>query len=119
MYWSFDYRRVIVQEDLLSAAKLVSSQAAESQQSLVGSTQRFLASLVSISHIQQPNSDGCRRFVQELTPLFEGYVNIGVPNDKGILTCNGTQLKKPVDVSDRQYIRDALIKKSLQQVVYK
>jgi diguanylate cyclase (GGDEF)-like protein len=112
IYWSFDYSRVIVQEELLKAAKLVSTQAAENQKSLVDSTQRFLTSLVSISHIQQPNSVDCRRFVQELTSLFEGYVNIGVPNDKGILTCNGTQLKTTIDVSDRKYIHDALTKKS-------
>jgi diguanylate cyclase (GGDEF)-like protein len=111
IYWSFDYSRTMVQEELLHIAQFSSNQAAENQEHLVDSTQEFLKSLVSISHLQNPNSDDCQRFIQEITPLFDHYVNIGVPNDKGVLTCNGTQLTKAVDVSDRAYISEALAHK--------
>ncbi|RBP83913.1 EAL domain-containing protein [Marinomonas rhizomae] len=111
IYWSFDYSRSMVQEELSHTAQFASNQAAENQEHLVDSTQEFLKSLVSISHLQNPNSDDCQRFIQEITPLFDHYVNIGVPNDKGILTCNGTQLTKAVDVSDRAYINEALAHK--------
>ncbi|MBJ7536188.1 bifunctional diguanylate cyclase/phosphodiesterase [Marinomonas transparens] len=110
IYLSFDYSRSIVKDELLQVAEVISSQAADNQEALIESTQRFLISLASLPQLQQPDSTACRHFVTELTKLDERYVNIGVPNALGILTCNGMPLLKPVDVSDRDYIREALDK---------
>ena len=108
IYLSFDYSRVIVKDELLKAAQLVSHQAVENQEHLVESTEAFLTSLASLPQIQNPDSELCREFVSNITPLFERYVNIGVPNKQGILTCNGTELSSPVNVNDREYISKAI-----------
>ncbi|MCV2402592.1 EAL domain-containing protein [Marinomonas sp. C2222] len=108
IYLNFDYSRSIVQDELLHTARLVSNQAVENQERLVESTQLFLSSLASSSQIQSPDSEACRQFVSSITPLFGRYVNIGVPNKEGILTCNGTLLDSPVYVNDRDYIKEAL-----------
>lgn len=108
IYFSFDYSRVIVKDELLKAAELVSHQAVENQEHLVESTEAFLSSLASLPQTQNPDSELCREFVGNITPLFERYVNIGVPNEQGILTCNGTELTSPVNVKDREYIYKAI-----------
>jgi diguanylate cyclase (GGDEF)-like protein len=111
IYLSFDYSRNIVKEDLLKMAKFVSFQAAENQNSIIDSSRSFLAALARTPQVQDPDSDVCQRFIAELTPLYDHYMNIGVPNNRGILTCNGTPLAEPIDVSDRVYILDAINKK--------
>ncbi|REG83760.1 bifunctional diguanylate cyclase/phosphodiesterase [Marinomonas pollencensis] len=107
-YLSFDYSRDIIEEEFLVTAEIVSNQVAENQEELVSSTRRFLVALASLPQVRQPNSEHCRRFVSDLTLLFERYINIGIPNDEGILTCNGTALTSPLDVYDRQYIQQAM-----------
>ncbi|MBR7889413.1 EAL domain-containing protein [Marinomonas sp. A79] len=111
IYLNFDYSRIMVESELLKTARVVSNQAAENQDLLVSSTQKFLSSLSSLPQIQNPESPLCAAFVSDITPLFERYINIGVPNEQGILTCNGTQLMSPVDVLDRDYIQLALAEK--------
>ena len=111
IYLSFDYSRNIVKEDHLKMAKFVSFQAAENQNRIIDSSRSFLAALAQTPQVQDPDSDVCQRFVAELTPLYDHYMNIGVPNNRGILTCNGTPLAEPIDVSDRVYILDAINKK--------
>ena len=111
IYLSFDYSRNIVKEDHLKMAKFVSFQAAENQNRIIDSSRSFLAALAQTPQVQDPDSDVCQRFIAELTPLYDHYMNIGVPNNRGILTCNGTPLAEPIDVSDRVYILDAINKK--------
>ncbi|MGB5996360.1 MAG: EAL domain-containing protein [Marinomonas sp.] len=108
IYFSFNYSSEIIEDEFLKTAKIVSNQVAENQNQLVASTHRFLASLAALPQIQKPNSENCRRFVSDITPLFERYVNIGIPNTEGVLTCNGTPLMSSIDVYDRRYIQQAL-----------
>lgn len=111
IFLNFDYSRVMVERELLKTARVVSNQAAENQDLLVASTRHFLSSLSSLPQIQDPESALCSAFVSDITPLFERYINIGVPNDQGVLTCNGTPLSSSVDVLDRDYIQRALTQK--------
>lgn len=108
IYLSFDYSRTMVENELLKSAQIVSNQAVENHKRLMTSTERFLALLADFPQVQKPNSEVCQRFISEIAPLYERYVNIGIPNKDGILTCNGTLLASPIDLSDRAYINDAL-----------
>lgn len=108
IYESFGYSRNIVKDEVLKVADIVSYQVADIQEHLVQSAYVFLSNLAVSPKLQDPDSDECRRFVVELLPLYSSYVNIGVPNRNGILTCNGMPLSQAVDVSDRSYIRDAI-----------
>ncbi|MEL0612446.1 bifunctional diguanylate cyclase/phosphodiesterase [Marinomonas arenicola] len=108
IYLSFDYSRTMVENELLKSALIVSNQAVENHKRLMTSTERFLVLLAAFPQVKKPNSETCQRFISEISPLYERYVNIGVPDKAGILTCNGTQLESPLDLSDRRYIRDAM-----------
>ncbi|MGJ8645774.1 MAG: bifunctional diguanylate cyclase/phosphodiesterase [Marinomonas colpomeniae] len=108
IYFSFSYSRDMVQEDLLDAARLVSNQAVNNQESLVNSTESFIVSLATLPQIRQPNSEACRQFLSEITPLLNRFSNIGVPNKDGMLTCSGIQLSSAIDVKDRRYVQDAM-----------
>lgn len=109
IFISFDNNRTIIKKELLKTADLVSEQAATTHQNLITSTQNFLAALVLVPELQNPDSDVCRAFVTKMTSLMDRYINIGVPNSNGILTCNGTALKHPINVQDRPYIRNAIM----------
>lgn len=108
IFLSFDYSRFIIKEELLKVSNLVSSDAAEKQSNLVHETQKLLEKLALNPALQDPDSEKCRAFVLEVSLLLNQYVNIGVPNNKGILTCNGSMLSKPINVWDRAYIQEAI-----------
>ncbi|MCV2402460.1 EAL domain-containing protein [Marinomonas sp. C2222] len=108
IFLDFQYNKSSAKAELLKTAHLASSQAASTQQNLITSTHSFLASLASSPELQNPDSQECREFITKITSLSDQYVNIGVPNKDGILTCNGTELNKPVNVKDRTYINNAL-----------
>ena len=111
IYLSFDYSRGIVRDELLDAARLVSRQAVNNQEQLVNSTEEFITSLSQMSQIRHPNSEACRRFVSDITPILGRFINIGVPNKDGILTCSGIQLTKKINLNDRDYINEAMTSK--------
>ncbi len=113
IYISFNYSKDIVREELLEAARLVSNQAVNNQESLVNSTEAFIKSLSTLSQIRQPESEACQRFVRDITPLLGRFINVGVPNKDGILTCSGVQLDSSVDLKDRAYLQDAMTFKRL------
>ncbi|GAB3476402.1 bifunctional diguanylate cyclase/phosphodiesterase [Marinomonas epiphytica] len=108
IYLSFNYSRSIVVDELLQSAERISKQAAHSQNNQIKATQSFLKSLVNVEQLKDPNSELCQSFIEQIVHLDDHYINIGVPNDKGILTCNGTKLNKSIDVSHRQYIQEAI-----------
>ena len=108
IYLSFDYSRNIVINDVLATAQRVSYQAATAQQDQIIMVENFLREMVVLPALQDPQSSQCRDFVRQVTQLDERYINVGVPNAFGILTCNGVDLPKPIDVSDRLYIKNAL-----------
>ena len=112
IYLSFDYSRNIVKEEMLKNSKFISFQAAENQKKLIDFSRYFLEELAQKNQVQNPDSKICQQFISELTPFFNQYLNIGVTNNLGILTCNGTLLDKPIDVSNRKYILDAIDKKN-------
>ncbi|MFI8622352.1 EAL domain-containing protein [Marinomonas sp. NPDC078689] len=109
IYLSFDYSRTMVENELLKSALIVSNQAVENHKRLMTSTERFLVLLAAFPQVQKPHSETCQRFISEIAPLYERYVNIGIPDTAGMLTCNGTSLASPLDLSDRLYIRDAVM----------
>ena len=111
IYLSFDYSRSIVVDELLATAERISFQAAEAQSRQVMMVENYLKSLVLVPQLQHPESRRCQEFVQQISQLDDRYVNVGVPSVNGVLTCNGTPLDAPVDVSDRLYIRDAMDRK--------
>ncbi|MGR0279526.1 bifunctional diguanylate cyclase/phosphodiesterase [Marinomonas dokdonensis] len=94
--------------DVLATAQRVSYQAATAQEDQIAMVERFLKEMVEVPPLQDPESIQCRDFVRQVTQLDERYINVGVPNAFGILTCNGIPLEKPIDVSDRLYIKNAL-----------
>ncbi len=108
IYLSFDYSRTMVENELLKSARIVSNQAVENHKRLMTSTERFLALLAALPQVKKPDSETCQRFISGIAPLYERYVNIGIPNKAGILTCNGTPLASPLDLSDRAYIHNAI-----------
>ncbi len=108
IYESFGYSRNIVKEEVRKVADIVSYQVADIQEHLVQSAYVFLSNLTASPKLQDPDSDECRQFLVELLPLYDYYVNIGVPNRNGILTCNSMPLSEAIDVSDRSYIREAI-----------
>ena len=109
IYLSFDYSRTMVENELLKSALIVSNQAVENHKRLMTSTERFLVLLAAFPQVQKPHSETCQRFISEIAPLYERYVNIGIPDKEGVLTCNGTALDSPLDLSDRRYIREAIM----------
>ncbi|WP_111637209.1 bifunctional diguanylate cyclase/phosphodiesterase [Marinomonas shanghaiensis] len=108
IYESFGYSRDIVKDEVLKVADIVSYQVVDVQEHLISSARIFLSNLTESSKLQDPDSDECQQFIGELLPLYDYYVNIGVPNRHGMLTCNGMPLAKAIDVSDRSYIREAM-----------
>jgi len=108
IYESFGYSRDIVKDEMLKVADIVSYQVVDVQEHLISSARIFLSNLTESSKLQDPDSDECQQFIGELLPLYDYYVNIGVPNRHGMLTCNGMPLSKAIDVSDRRYIREAM-----------
>lgn len=75
---------------------------------LVEETQLFLRNLVSFDEVQSPDSPQCSQFLQNALKINSRYVNLGVPLVSGELLCNATSLPSPVNVSDRDYIREAV-----------
>ncbi|MEG3767344.1 EAL domain-containing protein [Alteromonas sp. 14N.309.X.WAT.G.H12] len=75
---------------------------------LIEETQVFLRNLVSFDEVQSPDSPQCSQFLQNVLKVNSRYVNLGVPLASGELLCNATSLRYPVNVSDRDYIRDAM-----------
>ncbi|WCN11038.1 EAL domain-containing protein [Marinomonas mediterranea] len=108
IYLSFDFSKASEKKELYQYANLISKKAVQNQEAIVASTRSFLEALVSLPALQSPDSLECQQLVQKLTRLDDRFVNIGVPDRQGVLTCNGTKLTSPVNVRDRAYISKAL-----------
>lgn len=92
------------------ASRLVSLAAAD-QGRLIESTRQLLTVLARFPEIQA-GGDVCDALTAELLTQFPRYINIGVINLEGMLTCSGVNAQEPVFLGDGAYFQRAIELKS-------
>lgn len=93
-----------LQDRANTAIEFITSEQVE----LIDRTKRFLKQLSKDSILLTPDSPACSKFLDRVNRLAESYINLGAPNINGQLLCNAYPLYKPINVADRQYIKEAI-----------
>lgn len=100
-------RQQIIAEHQVAATRIL-AQINQQQSQIISETRRFLKALSKAPPIRQPSSPECTTFLTQALELAPEYINLGVSTANGELLCSGKALDAPVDVADREYIRQAL-----------
>ncbi|MCW8885222.1 MAG: hypothetical protein OQK12_08190, partial [Motiliproteus sp.] len=95
-------------QDIKQDALFYVRKLAENQQRHILETELFLKNLAAFDVLQNPASDACGKQLKSLLSLNPIYVNLGVPLASGDLLCNGFELNRTVNVSDRPYFRTTI-----------
>ncbi len=81
------------------------------EERLFGETRDVLVSLSHVAQAQDPRSAGCRNFFSHILTHYKRYLNFGVIDTSGNVVCSALPLPDHVNLSDRDYFREAMEKR--------
>jgi signal transduction histidine kinase len=94
-----------VQEQALRFAQLVSGD----QERLIAGTRQLLVALAHVPDVRDRDPAECQRFLSSLLKDNPQYVNLGLADRTGIITCSAVPSDEPVNIIDRPYFVGAVV----------
>lgn len=83
------------------------------QTRMVDSTAQVLRLLARLPEVREADPAGCPRLMADLLTQHPHYLNLGVIELDGLVSCSGLPTPAPVYAADRDYFQRALASKSL------
>ena len=93
-----------VEENALRLARL----AAAGHEGAIEGTRQFLTALAQAPDVRSGDPTRCAALVKDLLAEFPNYVNVGVANIRGDITCSAVESSAPVNIGDRSYFQRAI-----------
>jgi signal transduction histidine kinase len=94
-----------VQAQALRVAQLVSSD----QERHIEGTRHLLVALAHVPDVRDQGPAACQQFLSSLLKDDPIYVNFGLADRAGDITCSAVPLDEPVNIADRRYFVSALV----------
>ncbi|MBM96570.1 MAG: hypothetical protein CMI09_12090 [Oceanospirillaceae bacterium] len=112
IYLSAYFERLQAIDRVRHEAVSATDRLAQKQREIVLRTQNFLEQLARQPAVKDPSSQECSNFLATVLKLDTSYVNLGVPDALGNLTCNALPMTELVSVFDRPYFQTAMMEET-------
>jgi signal transduction histidine kinase len=107
LYTAWEQRReaaLAAQREALRLAEIVSA----NHERLIEGARQLLAGLARLPEVRRRDARACSPLFADLLKQYPGYANLGAIEPNGTLFCSALPSSRPVNVSDRAYVRRAL-----------
>jgi PAS domain S-box-containing protein len=107
LYTAQEQRQLAVAE-VQSDAERLAGQVTLQEQELVDSTRQLLVALAQVPEVRGGDPDECGKFMADLLAQYPRYLNLGVIDTEGDVSCSAVAHDNPVYAGDRPYFQRAV-----------
>ena len=108
VYGGLEQRRQAIVHAEVETQKLADTIVSE-QRNLVAAAQQLAIALAQMPEVRQHDAAKVQPILREILRLNAQYLNIAISDRAGIVWSSAFPMKKPVDLSDRRYFRNARV----------